>query len=45
MMSESHYTEAEKLLRRIAKTNKRPFNEEAFQQLKNEQKKVYITKK
>jgi hypothetical protein len=37
MISKGHYQQAEVLLRKIAKTNKRTFNEEAFQQLKNEQ--------
>ncbi|CAF4680516.1 unnamed protein product [Rotaria sp. Silwood1] len=39
MMSKEHYKKAEKLLRHIAKTNKRPFDEEAFKRLKNEQEK------
>ncbi|CAF1313314.1 unnamed protein product [Rotaria sordida] len=39
MMSKRHYTKAEKLLRHIAKTNKRPFDEEAFNRMKNEQEK------
>jgi len=40
MMSKRHYTKAEKLLRRIALTNQRTFDEEAFERLKNEQEKV-----
>ncbi len=40
MISKGHYKQAEELLRKIAKTNKRTFDEEAFQQLKNEQDKV-----
>jgi hypothetical protein len=44
MMSKRHYIKAEKLLRQIAKTNKRSFDEEAFEQLKNEQEKVCLLK-
>jgi hypothetical protein len=40
MISKGRYKQAEVLLRKIAKTNKRTFDEEAFQQLKNEQEKV-----
>lgn len=40
MISKRHYDKAEKLLRHIAKTNKRSFDEEAFEKLKNEQDKV-----
>jgi hypothetical protein len=40
MISKGHYRQAEVLLRKIAKTNKRTFDEEAFQQLKNQQEKV-----
>ncbi len=40
MISKGHYKQAEELLRKIAKTNKRTFDEEAFQQMKNEQEKV-----
>jgi hypothetical protein len=40
MMSKGHYTKAEKLLQSIAKTNKRSFDKEAFERLKNEQEKV-----
>ncbi|CAF4494830.1 unnamed protein product [Rotaria socialis] len=39
MMSKRHYIKAEKLLRHIAITNKRPFDKQAFEQLKNEQEK------
>jgi hypothetical protein len=42
MMSKRHYTKAEKLLRQIAKTNKRSFDNEAFEELKTEQEKVLI---
>jgi hypothetical protein len=42
MMSKRHYNKAEKLLRQIAKSNKRSFDEEAFEQLKNEQEKVCL---
>ena len=40
MMSKGHYKQAEILLRKIAKTNKRTFDEEAFQQMRNEQETV-----
>jgi len=40
MISKGHYKQAEILLRKIAKTNRRTFDEEAFQQLKTEQEKV-----
>jgi hypothetical protein len=40
MISKGHYKQAEELLRKIAKTNKRTFDEEAFQQLKNEHEEV-----
>jgi hypothetical protein len=40
MISKGHYKQAEELLRKIAKTNHRTFDENAFQQLKNEQEKV-----
>jgi hypothetical protein len=40
MMSKGHYNKAEKLLRHIAKKNRRSFDEEAFERLKNEQEKV-----
>jgi len=40
MISKGHYKQAEALLRKIAKTNKRTFDEEAFQQLKNEDAEV-----
>ncbi len=40
MMSKRHYNKAEKLLRQIALTNKRKFDEEAFERLKDEQEKV-----
>ncbi len=43
MISKGHYEQAETLLRKIAKTNKRTFDEEAFQRLKNEQEKVKNT--
>ncbi|CAF3777726.1 unnamed protein product [Rotaria socialis] len=39
MMSKRHYIKAEKLLQHIAITNKRPFDKQAFEQLKNEQEK------
>ncbi len=42
MMSKRHYIKAEKLLRQIAKTNKRSFDNEAFEELKTEQEKVLI---
>lgn len=42
MMSKRHYNKAEKLLRHIAKINKRTFDEEAFEQLKNEEDRVYF---
>jgi hypothetical protein len=40
MISKGHYKQAEILLRKMAKTNRRTFDEEAFQQLKTEQEKV-----
>ena len=40
MISKGHYKQAERLLRKMAKTNKRTFDEERFQQLKDEQAKV-----
>jgi len=40
MISKGRYKQAERLLRKMAKTNKRTFDEEAFQQLKDEQEKV-----
>ena len=40
MMSKRHYDKAEQLLRHIAKTNKRSFDEEAFGRMKAEQEKV-----
>ena len=40
MISKGKYDQAEALLRKIAKTNKRVFDEVAFQQLKDEQKRV-----
>ncbi len=40
MISKGHYKQAEILLRKMAKTNKRTFDEEAFQQLRNEQEEV-----
>ncbi|CAF0776174.1 unnamed protein product [Adineta steineri] len=43
MISKGHYKQAEELFRKIAKTNKRIFNEEAFEQLKNEQEKTRTT--
>ncbi|UJR32678.1 hypothetical protein I4U23_020138 [Adineta vaga] len=39
MISKGRYKQAEKLLRKIAVINKKPFDEEAFQQLIHEQKK------
>ncbi|CAF0776156.1 unnamed protein product [Adineta steineri] len=43
MISKGHYKQAEELFRKIAKTNKRIFNEEAFEQLKNVQEKTRTT--
>jgi hypothetical protein len=40
MISKGQYVQAEKLLRKIAKTNKRPFDEAAFQRVKADQEKV-----
>ncbi len=40
MVSKGRYKQAERLLRKMAKTNKRTFDEKAFQQLKDEQEKV-----
>lgn len=40
MISKGHFQQAEVLLRKIAKTNKKTFDEQAFQQLKDEQEKV-----
>lgn len=40
MISKRRYQQAEELLRKIAKTNKRTFDEQAFEQLKNEQERV-----
>ena len=40
MISKGQYGQAEKLLRKIAKTNKRRFDEEAFQRMKADQEKV-----
>ncbi|CAF1507703.1 unnamed protein product [Adineta ricciae] len=39
MISKGRYKQAEKLLRKIATTNKKPFDEEAFERLIQEQKK------
>lgn len=43
MMSKGHYKKAEKLLQHIATTNKRSFDKDAFELLKNEQEKVIST--
>ncbi|UJR10527.1 hypothetical protein I4U23_014730 [Adineta vaga] len=37
LVSKGHFDDAEKVLRNIAKENKRPFNEVAYQQMKEEQ--------
>ena len=40
MISKRRYKQAEELLRKMATINDRAFDEDAFQQLKNEQEKV-----
>ncbi len=40
LISKGHYDEAEKILRRIAKTNKNTFDSIAYQRLVTEEKKV-----
>jgi hypothetical protein len=40
MISKGHYSQAERLFRKIAKTNGRTFDQDAFEKLKNEQEKV-----
>jgi len=40
MISKGQYEQAEKLLRKIARTNKKPFDEEAFHRMKADQEKV-----
>jgi hypothetical protein len=40
LVSKGHFDEAEKILRRIAVINKREFNSDAFEQLKETQKEV-----
>ncbi|CAF3607706.1 unnamed protein product [Rotaria sp. Silwood1] len=42
MISKGQYEQAEKLLRKIAKTNKRPFDEEAFQRMIVDQEKARL---
>jgi putative MFS transporter len=40
LISKGHFDEAERVLRRIAVNNKRNFDRDAYQQVKDEQEKV-----
>ena len=42
LVSKGRFDEAEKILRRVAVENKRNFEREAFQQVKEEQEKVRV---
>ena len=43
LVSKGRFDEAEKILRRIAVSNKRNFDRDAYQQVKDEQEKVRFT--